>query len=154
MNEKHQYLVFTLDEWQVALQLSGVDRVVWAVAVTPLPEAPEIVPGVVNVQGQIMPVVDLRRRFGLAGREIDPADRFIIVRTSRRTAALWVDAVDGIIAPAAEAVVRAEEILPGMGYIEGVVRLPDGMILIHNLDRFLSMEEDRILEQAMEAEEE
>ena len=153
MGTSNQYVVFTLDEQQIALHLSGVDKVVWAVEVAPLPEAPEIVSGVVNVQGRIMPAIDIRKRFGLPERELHPADRFIIAHTSRRTVALWVDAVDGVIEPAGDRVIRGEEILPGMGYIEGVVKLPDGMILIHNLDRFLSLEEDRMLADAVQQEE-
>ena len=145
-----QYVVFRLDDQRLALRLSGVDRVVQAVAVTPLPEAPEAVPGMVNVQGQILPVVDIRKRFGLAERELDPDDRFILARTTRRAVALWVDAAEGVIHPAEEEVIGAEEILPGMGYIEGIVKLPGGMILIHDLDRFLSIEEDKMLADAME----
>ena len=153
MKRENQYLVFNLEEWRIALHLSAVDRVVWAVGLTPLPEGPDSVRGLVNVQGCIMPVVDIRGRFGLAGGELDPADRFVIVRTSRRIVALWVDGVDGVIAPAAEEVVDAGEIVPGMKYIDGVVRLPDGVILIHNLDRFLSIEEERALEKAIEEDE-
>ena len=150
MKRTNQYVVFRLDDQRLALRLSGVDRVVQAVAVTPLPEAPDTVPGVVNVEGRIMPVVDIRKRLGLLGRELDPDHQFIIARTSRRTVALWVDGVEDVIEPNEEAVVPAEEIVPGMGYIEGVVKLPDGMILIHDLDRFLSIEEERILADAME----
>ena len=150
MNQPNQYVVFNLDDQHLALRLSGVDRVVQAVAVTPLPEAPEVIPGMVNVQGRILPVVDIRKRLGLAERELDPDDQFIVARTSRRTVALWVDAAEGVIQPSEDEVIEAEDILPGMGYIEGVVKLQDGMILIHDLDRFLSIEEDRILADAME----
>ena len=152
MNGEYQYVVFVLDELRIALHLSGVERVIWAAAVTPLPEAPVSVPGVINLGGRIMPVVDIRRRFGLPGREIEPEDRFIIAHTSRRMVALWVDGVDGVVEPAAEEVTQAADILPDMGYVDGVIELPDEVILIHNLDRFLSMEEERILEGAMEGE--
>ena len=152
MNGKHQYVVFVLDELRVALHLSGVERVIWAVAVTPLPEAPESVPGVINVEGRIMPVVDIRRRFGLPEREVEPEDRFIIAHAARRTVALWVEGVEGMLEPTAEEVTRAEEILPDMGYVDGAIELPDGVILIHNLDPFLSMEEERILEGVIESE--
>jgi len=150
MNGSNQYVVFSLDERQIALYLDAVERVILAAEVTPLPELPEIVLGVINVEGKVMPVVDIRRRFGLPERAVDLEDQFIIAHTSRRTLALWVDAVGGVIEPAEEEVIRAEEILPGMEYIEGVIKLPDGMVLIHNLDRFLSLEEEKMLEGAME----
>jgi len=129
MSTKHQYVVFVLDDLRVALHLFGVERVIWAVAVTPLPEAPASVPGLINVEGRIMPVVDIRGRFGLPVRELEPGDRFIIVRTSRRTVALWVDGVEGVVEPSAEEVTGAAEILPDMGYVDGAIQLSDGVIL-------------------------
>ena len=58
-----QIVVFALDEPRYALPLSAVERVVRAVEITPLPKAPEIVLGVINMQGQVVPAVDIRKRF-------------------------------------------------------------------------------------------
>jgi hypothetical protein len=74
-----------------------VEKVVRAAEITPLPKAPEIVLGVVNWQGRIIPVVNMRARFGLAAREIDLADRLIFARTGKRAVALIADFVDGVI---------------------------------------------------------
>ena len=150
MNESNHYVVFALEARQLALRLSGVERIVRAVEVTPLPGAPETVPGAINLQGRIVPVVNIRKRFGLLEREVDPSDQLIIVRSSRRTVALWVDAASKVIQPAEGEVVQAAEILPGMEHLEGAIKLPDGMILIHDLDRFLSLEEENTLDRAME----
>jgi purine-binding chemotaxis protein CheW len=81
-------VVFTLDERRYALYLPAVERVVPAVEVTPLPNAPEVVLGVINVQGRIIPVINVRKRFGLRERDIEPNDRFILARTSRHVVAL------------------------------------------------------------------
>ena len=143
-----QYLAFTLDERHYAIVLSAIEKVVHAVHVTSLPGAPEIVLGVINIQGRIIPVVNIRKRFGLSEREIGLTDRFIIAATSRRPVALVVDSVIGTIEPAREDVTPAEKITPGMEYIGGVIRLDSGMILIHNLDRFLSLEEETMLDRA------
>ncbi len=80
MSLSDQYVVFGLDEHSFALRLSAVVRVVRAVEVTPLPRAPEIVLGVINVQGRITPVFDVRKRFRLPAREISLSDQFIIAR--------------------------------------------------------------------------
>ncbi len=61
------YIVFTLDEQRYALHLSAVERVICVVEITPLPKAPEIVLGIINVGGQIIPVIDMRKRFRLPG---------------------------------------------------------------------------------------
>lgn len=149
MKEATQLVVFGLDEQRYALRLAAVERIVRAVEVTPLPKAPQIVLGVIDIQGRVIPVVDVRKRFRLPEREVELGDQFIIAHTGRRTVALVVDAVSGVVECSAGEVRPAEEILPGMEYIEGVVRLRDGMALIHDLDRFLSLNEENALEQAI-----
>ena len=62
-----------------------------------------------------------------------------------------MDDVTGVIECAEKDITSASAIVPGMEYVEGVARLKDGMILIHDLARFLSLEEKAVLEQALEA---
>ena len=149
MNTHHQYLVFSLDEQPFALRLSAVERVIRAVEVTPLPGAPEIVLGVINVRGQIIPVFNTRKRFRLLEREIDLSDQLIIARARTRIVALIVDAVSGVYESLEQEMVEAESILPGIKQIAGVVKLRDGLILIHDLDTFLSLEEEKALDAVM-----
>lgn len=149
MNKANQYVIFTLDEQRFALYLSATERIVRIVEVTHLPKAPEIVLGVVNVQGQVNPVVDVRKRFRLPERELNLSDQMIIAHTLRRTVALVVDSVSGIIECSEQEEIASGKILPGIEYVEGVVKLEDGMILIHDLDRFLSLEEEEVLDDAL-----
>ena len=147
---KNQMLVlFRLDEQRYALHLPAVERVVRAVEVTPLPKAPEIVLGVINAHGQVIPVVDVRKRFRLPEREMELDDHIMIARTPKRLLALPVDSVEGVVAYPEEQVVVSEKIVPGMEYVEGVLKLPDGLILIHNLEKFLSLKEEKALDSAM-----
>ena len=148
MNNSHQHLVFTLDEHCYALPLSVVERIVRVVDVTPLPKAPEIVLGIVNVEGQVRPVVNVRKRFRLPEREIDLSDQLIIAHTAKRTVALIVDAV-GVAECQDQEVFPAEQILPAMEYFDGVAKLKDGLVLIHDLDKFLSLEEEEALDVAL-----
>lgn len=142
MNSVEQLVVFFLDEQRYALRLSAVKRIVRAVEVTPLPAAPEIVLGVINAEGRIIPVVNIRRRFRLPETEMNLSDNLIIARTSKREVALLADFVSGVVEVLSEAVIEASKILPRIEYVEGVAKLEDGMVLIHDLDRFLSFEED------------
>ena len=119
------------------------------VDVTSLPRAPEIVLGVVNVQGRVIPVLNLRRRFRLPERGFALADQLIIARTARRPVALAADAVAGVLEYSAQQAVEAHDIVPGIEYVEGVVKLADGLVLIHDLDKFLSLEEETALERAI-----
>lgn len=148
-NKQNRLVVFTLDEQRYALHLSAVERVVLVVEVTLLPKAPEIVLGVVNVQGRIVPVVNIRKRFRLAEREMNLSNQLVIAHTSRRTVAFPVDSVSGLVERSAQEVIAAEKILPGMKYVEGAAKLEDGIVFIHDLDKFLSLEEEKTLNDAM-----
>jgi purine-binding chemotaxis protein CheW len=142
-------VVFILDGQQYGVQLSSVKRILRIVEITPLPKAPEIVSGVINLQGRIIPVMNMRKRFGLPEREINLSDHLVIAETSMQTVALLVDEVDGIIETNKKRVTEPKEILPALDYIAGVVKLEDGMILIHDLDKFLSLDEEKALDDAV-----
>lgn len=143
-------LIFRLNERRYALAASVVERVTWMVSITRLPAAPSIVLGVVNVQGRVMPVVDTRQRFGLPTREVEPGDKLIIARTARRALVLAVDQVDGVLEYPERNIDTAGEIVPGTDYVQGVAKLDDGLVLIHDLDTFLSLDEEVSLDQALD----
>ncbi len=147
MNENlNRLIVFTLDARQYALCLFTVERVVRAVQVAPLLNAPAVILGLINVEGQIMPVMNMRKRFNLPMRDIDPQDQFIIANTSKRKMALWVDSVADVVEPLKQNVVSGKEILPDTESIKGAIILDDGMLLIYNLDRLLSSEEEALFD--------
>ena len=146
----NQYVVFVLDAQRYALHLSAVDRVVQMVHVTPLSKALDIVLGVVNIQGRVIPVINLHRRFRLPAREIALTDQLIVAHTARRPVALVADAVMDVVECSEQSLIAAQSILPAVDYLEGVVKLKDGLILVHDLDTFLSLEEETSLDRALE----
>ncbi len=147
----NQYLVFTLDSQRYALLLSAVDRVVHVVHITPVSSAPDILLGIVNVEGRVIPAINVRQRFNLPKRAISLSDRLIFARTKRRSVALVVDAVTDVIECSEWNMISAEHILSDLGHVEGVIKFEDGLILIHNLDKFLSLEEEASLDLALSA---
>ena len=149
MSSVIELVEFALDGRRYGLLLSTVARVVRMVDVTPLPKAPEIVLGVINVRGQVIPVVNIRRRFRLPEREPTLSDHIVIARTTRRTAALITDSVAGVFECLEREVVPSQAIAPGIQYVAGVVKLSDGMVLVHDLDRFLSLDEEQGLDEAL-----
>jgi len=148
-SDRRQALLFTLDEQRYALPLSTVERVVHMVAITPLPQAPAIVLGVINVHGRLMPALDLRRRFRLPLRDVSLTDRLIIAHAADRVVALAADAVSGVLGYCARDAVAAHDIVPGVAYTEGVLRLADGLVLIHDLGGFLSLDEQAALDRTL-----
>lgn len=142
-------VVFSLDDCRYALPLEAVERVVRSVEIAPLPKAPDIVLGIINVQGVIVPVVNVRRRFRLAEREIELTDHILIARTSRRLIALLADAVHGVVECSEREVADAQRTVPGVQYVEGVAKTREGLVLIHDLEKFLALEEEAALQEAM-----
>ncbi len=140
---------FTLDSQRFALHLPAVEKAVRMVEITPLPHAPEIVFGVVNLQGRIVPVLNIRKRFRLPERRPGVNDQLLIARTSRRTVALVVDEVSGVIAHPVQESTAAATIVPGLDYVAGVIKLDDGLLFIHDLDGFLSLDEEAALAAAV-----
>jgi purine-binding chemotaxis protein CheW len=152
LNAPQQLVVFSLEDFRYAVSLSSVERTVRAVEITPLPKAPEIVTGVINLAGVIVPVLNIRRRFRLPEREVKPGDQFLIACTASRVVALVVDEVRGTTECSSREMIEPEKIIPGMEFVTGVVKLADGMLFIHDLDRFLSLEEEKELETAINGE--
>jgi purine-binding chemotaxis protein CheW len=152
VNEADRLVVFTLEEHRYALSLSVVERAVRMVEISPLPQAPAIVLGVINLGGRIVPVLNVRKRFRLPERAPGLADQLLIARTPARSVALAVDAVDGVVQHHPDEVIAPPAIVPGLEYLAGVAKLDDGMLFIHDLDRFLSLEEEQALATAIETE--
>ena len=137
-----QYFVFSLDDQQYALALATVLKVIRAVELTSLPEAPDHLLGLINLGGKIIPVLDMRKRFHLPDREIDLVDRIIICKGSARTIAFVADEVEGVVEFAPEELDEAVHILPEMEhYIEGVGKLNDDTVLIYDLEMLFSIQE-------------
>lgn len=144
-----QIVVFTLDELLYALPLPAVVKVIHAIEIRHLPKAPEIIAGIINVKGQIIPVADIRKRFGLAVHEIDPDDRLIIADTGKREVAIQVDTVTGIKDLVPRQLAVAKKTLPFAEHLRGVAKIDDELILIYDLEQFLSLDEEKELEQAL-----
>jgi purine-binding chemotaxis protein CheW len=142
-------LVFSLDEPRYALPLSTVDRVVRAVEITPLPNAAAIIQGAINLHGKIIPVVNIRERLGLPERDVNCSDHFIIARTHRRNIALVADYVTDIRDISKHEIENAKQDLPFVEYLHGVVKTDENLILIYDLDTFLSLEEERMVAHAL-----
>ena len=142
--------VWTLDMQRYALSCNVVERVLRAVEVTSLPDAPARISGIVNVRGEIVPVVNLRERFRLPQRETLLSDLLVLARSARRTLGFFADTVIGVIDAPEESAVPSEDIVPGMGSVTSVVKLADGLILIQDLDRFLSLDEEDALDNALD----
>lgn len=147
---QRQLLVFRVEEQRYALYIAHVLRVLPMLHVEPLPGAPDIVEGMINVAGRVVPVMRLRRRLALTEREARLSDVLVLARVAGElTVALPADGVVGLLEPAHEPLL-SDDIVPGVRHIAGVVKLDDGLVLIHDLDAFLSLPERERLTEALD----
>src|ERR687888_435714 len=149
--ETQPLVLFRVGTQHCAIPVSAAERVLPMVAVAPLPDAPPIALGAVNVEGRLLAVLDLQRRVGLPARELGPSAHLLVARTSRRTVALPVDEVLGVTEVAADEIVAPEAVLPGLSVVAGIAVLGDRVALIHDLEAFLSLDQERALQEALEA---
>ena len=143
-------LIFTIDHQRFAIPAAQAREVVRAVAVTPLPEAPAVVAGVINVRGTVVPVIDFRKRFDLPDTPLEISDFFVLAWTNRRDVALRVSSVEGLRDVAADDIEDATRVARGVERIVGIARLPEGLVLIHDLERLLDATESEQLDTALE----
>lgn len=142
-------VLFSLDEPRYALSVSDVVRVVRAVEITPLPKAPDVVLGVINFHGEIIPVIDIRKRFHLPQRDMQLEDQFIIARTSQRLVAIIVDSVNGVYQLEHHQDVQTGESFPYTEYLSGIASIDHTIILVNDLEKFISVEEEQHLKEAI-----
>ena len=121
MDKLNHLVVFSLDDRRFAVPLSAAVRIERMVALTPLPKAPDIVTGIINFHGRVIPVVDIRSRFNMTPRPSELSDQLLIIQTGERTIAFIVDFVEGVIDAFQDQCADAGSVLPIMEYVKGVV---------------------------------
>ncbi|MEA3246158.1 MAG: chemotaxis protein CheW [Gemmatimonadota bacterium] len=144
-------LRFRLGAARFALAAQDVREVVRAVAIAPLPAAPPVVEGVINHRGTIAAVLDIRRRFSLASVPLRADQHFIVATAAPRTVALRVDEADELVTVAADLIEPAQRAAPDAKHVAGIARLPDGVLVIHDLATFLAHDEAVQLDAALDA---
>ena len=142
-------LVFNLEEQRFALPASDVVELVRAARLTALPRAPAIVEGVLNVRGVLVPVLDLRRRFGLAPAPLHPDDHLVLARAGSRNVALRVTRAESLEPVHPGELDAAPLDWPGVGLVAGVLKRADGTLVVHDLSAFLSQAESDSLDAAL-----
>ena len=141
-------LLFTIEARRYAVPLRQVAEVVPAVAVHALPHAPAIVEGIVNVRGEILPVLSLRARMGHPIRAVLPSEYFILVTARARRIILRSDTVPELVVlpsmtdadTGGDAVDRA---------IAGVLPLSDGIALFQDMDQFMAADDRAAIDDAL-----
>lgn len=143
------YLPFRLDGLALGLDLGWLRRVLPAAAYTPLPGAPAVILGVLDVAGELVPLASLRHRLGLPPRALGLRDQLLWVDCGRWQLLLPVDSVDVSQGYAPDRLLPAEELPLPVPNLKGVLRTASGLLLIQDLPAFLSLAEEEALRRAL-----
>jgi purine-binding chemotaxis protein CheW len=145
-----ELLTFEIGHERFGVALADVREVVRAVSITRLPNAPAVLEGVVNVRGCIVPALDIRARFNLPPKVLEPSDHLVIAFAKRRLVAIRVDRVTDLVTLAGSDVEDLTFAASGSHLVAGVVKLHDGLVLMHDLATFLSATEAESLDKLEE----
>lgn len=138
------YVVFKIDRQHYALPLDHVIRAVRMVAFTPVPDAPHSVLGIINMAGQMLPVIDLRRLFGQTDKPLELEDLLLIIQIQGQTVAVIVDEVLSILELTSTQVQSPPSAVSQSRFLAAAVRQDDIMILVLDASRLLPNNGERM----------
>lgn len=140
-----QYLTFNLGDEEYAVEILKVQEIKSWTPATPIPCAPDYLLGVVNLRGSIVPVIDLRRRFGMKAKEFTVTTAIVIVRVSGedegdKIAGLVVDKVADVYHLGASKIQDSADIASSIDrdYILGLAQEDDSLIILINLEKIVA----------------
>lgn len=138
-----QLVTFRVGGEEFGLDVFAVHEILRHEAPTPMPKAPAFVEGVLDVRGTLVPVVDLRRRFEVPAAAADADTRIVLVDFAGERLGLVVDAVTEVLRVPETAVAPPPKYVRGLApeYLRGLVRLPERLVVLLDIERILASEE-------------
>ena len=137
-------VTFELMGEEFGLPILDVREIIRMTEITPVPQAPGFVEGVINLRGQIIPVVDLRKRFGIATKDMSDETRIIVVELRNSVIGLIVDEVSEVLRIPADTVAPPPALVAGSigaEYIKGIGHYDEKMIILIDMRKVFNDEE-------------
>ncbi|MGL1862512.1 MAG: chemotaxis protein CheW [Pseudodesulfovibrio sp.] len=138
-----QLVTFSIGEEEFGVNILQVQEIIRTMEITNVPRAPEFVEGVINLRGKVIPIVDMRSRFGLDAKGHDKYTRIIVVEFNNIIVGFVVDSVSEVLRIPANAVQPPPPVVAGMDsdYIDGVGKLDDRLLILLDLNSLLNTDE-------------
>jgi len=138
-----QLVSFNIGTEEFGVDILKVQEINRMVEITRVPQAPHYVEGVINLRGKVIPIVDLRKRFGLELKEHDKNTRIVVVDIGGNIMGMIVDSVSEVLRLPASTIEPPPEIVTGVNaeYIKGVAKLEDRLLIFLDLSRVIDAEE-------------
>jgi len=138
-----QIVVFSLLGEDYGVEITSVQEIVRFQEVTRLPEAPDFVKGIINLRGQVIPVIDLKQRFYNFDSEITDDTRIVVVKVGNKPIGIIAEQVSEVLRLSEEAIEPTPTLLKDFGQsgLTGVGKLEDRLLILLDLEKTLSGEE-------------
>jgi purine-binding chemotaxis protein CheW len=143
-----QLVSFMIGAEEFGIDILRVREIIRPVLITRVPKTPAFVEGVINLRGKIVPVIDLRKRFGLPSRERDKNTRIIVVELHEMVVGFMMDAVKEVVRVDRARIEPPPELVASIdaGYVKGVAKLEDRLLILLDIEEVLSSDERVSLE--------
>ena len=138
-----QLVGFRLDDADYAIAITKIREIILMKPITRLPHVPDAIEGLINLRGNVIPVVNLRKRFGLPAREFDDETRTVVVNTHDKTVGCVVDEVTQVMRVAADQIQPVPLSVSGASrrFISGIARQDERLLIILDIDRLFDPSE-------------
>src|SRR5271157_3241075 len=145
--ELRQFISFSVGQEEYGLELLRVKEVIRVREITWLPKAPSFVKGIINLRGDVIPIIDLRDKFGLETREQTAQTHVIVVEVEGRLMGMVVDSASQVVRIPADQIDAPPPVLGGLSqeFITGVGKMDDKLVILLNIDAILTVDEKRVL---------
>ena len=137
--ETVQLVSFRLGEEKYGVEITKIQEIILMGEITRVPQAPSFVKGLINLRSNVIPVLDLRLRFGLAETGITDETRIMVVNVMGKTIGLIVDAVSEVLRISLNEIVPPPPTVAGLGreYLTGLVQLSGRLLIVLDIDKLL-----------------
>ena len=142
-DELLQLVTFSISDEEFGVDILKVQEIIRTMEISKVPRAPDFVEGVINLRGKVIPIIDLRRRFGLTHKQHDKNTRIIVIEMTDVIVGFVVDAVSEVLRIPASTVEPPPPVVAGMDseYISGVGKLEGSLLILLDLDKLLSSDD-------------
>ena len=150
-NHGNEYLVFTLGDEEYGIEILKVQEIRGCERVTRIANSPDFITGVTNLRGVIVPIVDLRIKFNLAGAEINEKTVVIVLSLAQRVVGIVVDGVSDVLSLNAEEIKPAPDfsVTLSTDYLLGLGSVDERMIILVDIEKLLTSEEMALVEKSV-----
>ena len=144
---ENQIVVFELGSESFGVEIAKVESIIKMQPITQMPHVPAFVEGVTNLRGKVLPVIDLRKRFGLPSQEADKDSRIIVVSVDQTEVGMIVDGVSEVVSIPEGAVEATPAITSSIDstFITGIAKLDQRLVILLDLTRILAPQEQHEL---------